>query len=475
MVTLFTFAFERVLGLDKSQSAFWEPFPSRPIRRPLRTCLGPDQPNGPRHVHHLHSRRVLTLGIALGISAIAAFATAPARAGALLLVEAESGKVLQAENATAPWYPASVTKLMTAYVTLRAIRENQITLDTLFRVSRNAVAQSPTKMGFPAGVTVTVDNALKMLMVHSANDMAVVLAEGVSGSIENFADEMTRNAHRLGMSQSNFVNPNGLPADGQVTSARDLAILARALIREFPEYESYWHIGAIKYGRRVMRNTNSLIGRYPGIDGMKTGFICASGFNVVATATRNGKRLIAVVLGAPSSPARAVKAAELLESGFAQNPLSWLTPSRGTVESLQPVMTDPPNLHDEVCGNHRKRPAAEEDDDDTALEAAAGGGPAFSALLSSLRAPTPKGAALLTDFGAITPVVVYTGPKRTEAEIAKLALEEPIAPRHKKKHAAKTAEVKEKEKPEKAATGKATKSTAGKAAEAKTSSRRIAR
>ena len=119
---------------------------------------------------------------------------------------------------------------------------------------------------------------------------------------------------RLGMTESNFVNPNGLPADGQIMSARDLAILARALLHDFPEYDFYWHIPAIKFGRRVMRNYNTLIGRYPGIDGMKTGFICASGYNVVATATRNGKRLIAVVLGAPSSPARAVKAAELLES-----------------------------------------------------------------------------------------------------------------------------------------------------------------
>ena len=146
--------------------------------------------------------------------------------------------MLRAENATYPWYPASVTKLMTAYVTLRAIKDRRITLETLFTVSRNAMAQSPTKMGFPIGTQVTVDNALKMLMVHSANDMAVLLAEGVSGSIENFADEMTRTAHHLGMSETNFVNPNGLPADGQITSARDLAILARALIRDFPEYDS---------------------------------------------------------------------------------------------------------------------------------------------------------------------------------------------------------------------------------------------
>jgi D-alanyl-D-alanine carboxypeptidase len=384
--------------------------------------------------------RTLMLAIGLGPLAAATLPAPDARAEATILVEADTGKVLEAENATYPWYPASVTKLMTAYVTLSAIKAGKITLDTLFTVSHIAAAQSPTKMGIPPGTQVTVDNALKMLMVHSANDMAVVLAEGVSGSVEDFADEMTRTAHRLGMSESNFVNPNGLPADGQITSARDLAILARALIHDFPEYGPYWHIGAIKFGRRVMRNTNSLVGRYPGLDGMKTGFICASGFNVVATATRNGRRLIAVVLGAPSSAARAVKAAELLESGFTQNPLGWLTPALGSVDGLTPINADPPNLHDSVCGPHRKRQPVEEEEEAGSENGNGVGGvdTPFTALLSSLRAPTPKGAQLLSDFGSEPPVVVYTGPTRTPAEVAKLNAIEETAPHHKKKDAAKT-------------------------------------
>ena len=242
---------------------------------------------------------------------------APASAEALLIIEADSGKVLHAEHATYPWYPASTTKLMTAYVTLRAVKESRLPLDTAAaRCRRTRSAQAPSKMGFPAGTPVTVDNALKMLMVKSANDMAVVLAEGVSGSIEKFADDMNPASRRLGMTQSSWVNPNGLPADEQITSARDMAILARAIIRELPEYEMYWRIPAIRFGRRVMRNNNALIGRYPGADGMKTGFICASGFNVVATATRDGRRLIAVVFGARSSAVRAEKAAQLFESGF---------------------------------------------------------------------------------------------------------------------------------------------------------------
>jgi D-alanyl-D-alanine carboxypeptidase len=333
---------------------------------------------------------------------------ARANAEALLLIEADTGKVLHAENATIPWYPASITKIMTVYVTLRAVKEGRITLDKLIPVSPNAVAQQPVKMGFPTGTMLTVDNALKMLLVKSANDMAVVLAEGVAGSIENFADQMNQTARRLGMTQSNFVNPNGLPADEQIVSARDMAILARAALREFPEYDYYWHLPGIRLGRRVVRNYNTLLGRYAGADGMKTGFICASGFNLVATATRNGKRLIAVVLGAPSGAVRAVKAAQLLERGFQSAPLAWLTPSLGTVDGLQPVNVEPPNLRDEMCGKHRKRPAAENEDDSFANLPADS---PYAVFLSSLRMANSKGAPLLQDAQLGEPVVVFTGPK----------------------------------------------------------------
>src|SRR6516162_3955571 len=331
-----------------------------------------------------------------------------ARAEARLLIDAESGKVLEGENATHPWYPASVTKLMTTYVTFKALREQRITPDTVFTYGPNAAAQQPSKMGFKVGTQVTVDNALKMMLVHSANDMAVVLAEGVSGSIDKFADEMNASARRLGMTQTSYVNPNGLPADEQITSARDLAILARALIREFPEYDSYWHIGAIKFGKRIYRNTNKLIDAYPGADGMKTGFICASGFNLVATATRGNKRLIAVVLGAPSSAVRATKAAQLLESGFSPNPLSWLMPSQGTVDSLVPLAVAPPNLREDICGKNRRRPSEEDE------EEAAGGTAAGSFLLSALRGTPPPASALLTSglASATPPVEVYVGPAR---------------------------------------------------------------
>src|SRR6476659_968480 len=334
--------------------------------------------------------RAVILGLTVGVLALAA--TDRANAEAQLLIEASTGKVLHAENATYPWYPASVTKLMTAYTTLRAVKEGRLSLNTLLPRSRNAAAQQPTKMGFKVGAAVTVDNALKMLMVKSANDIAVAIAEGVGGSIAGFADLMNANARRLGMSQSNFVNPNGLPAENHISSARDLGILARALIREFPEYDSYWHISSIRYGSRVMRNYNSLIDRYPGADGMKTGFICASGYNVVASATRNGRRLIAVILGSWSGAVRAQKAEQLLGRGLTGGGLSWRPPSLGTFEALAPIDAHPPNLPEKMCGGHRRKPPSEENEEEPE-EAAASGEPdngqqAF--MLSSLKPATGK-------------------------------------------------------------------------------------
>jgi D-alanyl-D-alanine carboxypeptidase len=364
---------------------------SRAVMSSTRSCL---------------ARMLMWVSIACAATALA---MSRAQAEALLVIDVENGKVLYEHNAGYPWYPASVTKLLTAYVTLRAVNEGRLNLDTPLVVSANAAAQSPVKMGFAVGTVVTVDNALKMLMVKSANDMAVVLAEGVAGSIESFADEMNATARRLGMIQSSFVNPNGLPADDQITSARDLAILARAILRDLPEYDYYWHLPGIRMGKMVRWNYNTLIGRYPGADGMKTGFICAAGFNLVASATRNGRRLIAVVLGAPSSAARALKAAQLLERGFnSNNALAWLSGPLGTVESVQPVAAAPPNLRDAMCGPHRKRPASEDEDD---LVANNNPESPYAVFLASLHPGKAKGAAPLQEGKLGGPVLVYTGTK----------------------------------------------------------------
>ena len=361
------------------------------------------------------------------VAALAVVSPRAAHTEALLVVEVDTGKVLQADNATMPWYPASVTKIMTAYVTLKAVKDGRLTLDTLLTVSPVAASQSPSKMGFRPGIQVTVDNALKMMMVKSANDMAVVLAEGVGGSVDGFSAMMNQAAARLGMTQTSYVNPNGLPADGQITSARDLAILARAVIRDLPEYEYFMHIPSIRYGRRITQNFNRLIGRYPGADGFKTGFICASGYNLVASATRNGKRLIAVVLGASSGQMRAVRAAQLLERGFGNNGLGWLRPSLGTVDNLVPIDASPPNLRDEMCNGKRKRPATDEDEDVVAANGGASGGGenAVTFFTAGLQPPMAKPSELLAAAAAPSePIPVYTGPTKSgTALIAAVAAE----------------------------------------------------
>ncbi|HEX5777525.1 MAG TPA: serine hydrolase [Xanthobacteraceae bacterium] len=312
-------------------------------------------------------RPLRLFGLAIAASCVLA---ATAQAGPYLVVDYASGRVIAESDAGVPWHPASVTKLMTTYLAFQAMRERRVEPLTLLKVSENAVAQPPSKMGFKAGTEVTLDNAIKMLMVRSANDIAVVIAEGLAGSVQSFAHQMNATAGRLGMSGTRFVNPHGLPEELQVTTARDMAILARALIRDFPEYEFYFRIPAIQIGKRVIRNHNRLIGRYPGADGMKTGFICSSGFNVVAGAQRNGRKLIAVVFGAYSSSQRAEDAATLFERGFRSD----LMPNEiGTLEQIKNVHAAPHDMRDEMCNPKRRRPTAvssigEDEEDEESAE-----------------------------------------------------------------------------------------------------------
>ena len=271
-----------------------------------------------------------------------------------LVIDANSGEVLFDEGSTRPWYPASLTKLMTAYVAFTAIKQGRVTLDTPFVMSARAARMPPSKMAFNPGTEVTLDNALKMLMVKSANDIAIMIAEGISGSVEDFAQEMNATAARLGMTNSHFVNPNGLHDPHHVSSARDLAIIAQALYKEFPAYSGLYSIGALQLGTTIIPTHNGLIGRYPGADGMKTGFTCPAGFNVVASAQRNDRRLITVVLGYPNAKLRTLKAASLLDAGFS-------APGTGrVVKDLKNVPGDPPNLRADVCGKNRKQYAQED-------------------------------------------------------------------------------------------------------------------
>ena len=210
------------------------------------------------------------------------------------------------------------------------------------------------------------------MLVKSANDMAVVIAEGVGGTVENFADMMNREAAAIGMKESRFVNPNGLFVEGQQTSARDMALLARSILLDFPEHaDGYFRIGAVQLGQRIMQNTNGLVGRYPGIEGMKTGFICASGFNLVAVASRNGRRIVAVVFGQPSAADRTIKAAALLDKGFQTGGGMF---SSGVPLDAMPhsSVATPPNVRQDVCVRRKGPPASEEELENAAMPSSTG-------------------------------------------------------------------------------------------------------
>ncbi len=293
----------------------------------------------------LRHRAAFVLGVAVSLFSV------PASAGPTLTVDLSTGQVLHAEEATRPWYPASLTKLMTAYVALDAVRNGKITLQTPLRVSKRANRMAPSKMGFRPGIEVTLENALKIIMVKSANDVSVTIAEGISGSVEGFAAQMNATARALGMYESHFVNPNGLHNPAHVSSARDMAILARALYTHFPNQQNLYGIGAIQLGRRVMRNTNGIIGRYPGANGMKTGYVCASGYNVVASATRYGRTLIVVVMGAPSGTVRTHQAMAMFDRGFGGSSYG-----SGQLQGLpRSGYSTPPNMRGEVCNGKRRR------------------------------------------------------------------------------------------------------------------------
>jgi len=250
---------------------------------------------------------------------VASLAAGPARAdiGAFILVDAKTGAVVEQKNATRKWYPASLTKMMTAYVTFKAIREGRATLKSAVVQSKNSLSEPPSKMGFKVGTRFTIDTALKIILIKSANDVAVALGEAVSGSEAAFIAAMNSEAKRLGMTNTRFTNPHGLPDNRQVTTARDMAILAMALRRDFPEARDFYNHPGIRFGKKTLRSANrEFLLRVPGANGMKTGYICNSGYNVAASVTRRGRTLIAIILGAGSGLERTAFARQLFDNGF---------------------------------------------------------------------------------------------------------------------------------------------------------------
>ncbi len=287
------------------------------------------------------ARIVLLIALALPSAALAR----PA-----LVFDVATDKVLYSEDADQLWHPASVTKLLTAYLTFEALKAGKLTLEDKVTATKNSQAEPPSKIGLPVGAQMSLNLALRALIIKSANDVSVMIAERISGSEQAFVDAMNAKARQLGMSRSFFVNPNGLPDARQVTTARDMARLTRALIRDFPEYDYLFSLTSLKIGKRYMRSHNSLLRTFEGADGMKTGFICASGYNVVASATRDGVRLVAVVMGSRSGAARRVRAAELLEHGFRR--YGWkamFAPNLDALVMNASLTEGPPNLRPHVC------------------------------------------------------------------------------------------------------------------------------
>lgn len=237
---------------------------------------------------------------------------------AALVANMDNGRVLIKENSDQLNYPASLTKIMTLYLTFDALEHGRLHLDDYLIVSNSAAAASPVKLGIAAGSKISVEDAIKAVAVLSANDVARVLAENLKGGKEgNFADMMTRVANEIGLTNTNFENSSGLPNDDHMSTARDIALLSMAVYKHFPQYWKYFGIRTWTYNGKTYTNGNRLLASYPGCDGMKTGFTNKSRYSLVATAKRDGAHLIVVVLGAENKDVRASAATQLLNRGFA--------------------------------------------------------------------------------------------------------------------------------------------------------------
>jgi D-alanyl-D-alanine carboxypeptidase len=259
---------------------------------------------------------------------------------AAIVVDANSGRVLHAANADSLRHPASITKIMTLYLVFEQIEAGKLRLDTPLPVSAHAASQAPSKLGLRPGQTISVEDAIKALVTKSANDIAAVIAEAIGGDEETFAKMMTRKARALGMSRTVYANASGLPDDDQVTTARDQALLGRAIQDRFPRHYRYFATSSFYFGGRAIRNHNNLLGRVAGVDGIKTGFIRKSGFNLVTSVRRGNRHLVLVVIGGASAGARDARMRSLIEEyvaqGATERTVARITEGTHTAEAPQP-------------------------------------------------------------------------------------------------------------------------------------------
>lgn len=308
-----------------------------------------------RHAGRTAATVVLGVALTLGIAA-------QTIAGPHILVDVTTGKVIEHDQAFQRWYPASLTKLMVTYTTFDLLRSGKITLATRIVMSKESAGQPASKLYLKPGDSMTLDDALKAMLTKSANDIAYAIAENLGGDMPTFVNMMNTEAVRLGMFSTHFINPNGLPGDGQYTSARDLAVLVMALRREFPQYAGYFSLEGIKIGKRQYGNYNKLIGRFAGADGMKTGFICASGYNQISTATRNGHTMLSVVLGADTLIGRSDMSAALLEKGMATDETSKM-PQLAKLPPYGATRDVVADVSQQICKKKGKKVRSEANDD----------------------------------------------------------------------------------------------------------------
>ncbi|RDS79113.1 D-alanyl-D-alanine carboxypeptidase [Dyella monticola] len=260
---------------------------------------------------------LLAVVLCLGLAGFAGVAHA---GYAAIVIDPATGQIISAVNADEQNYPASLTKMMTLYLTFQALQSGKLKVDQELPVSSWAASRAPTKLGLRAGQTISVNDCILGMVTKSANDAATVVAETLGGSEGHFAELMTAQAAALGMTATHFANANGLPDPNNVSTARDLAKLAMALYHDFPQYSNYFATKEFVFRGRLVRGHNNLMDRYPGMDGLKTGFTDASGFNLASTAVRDGRRLFAVVLGGRTASARDNLMARLLDDGFDNEP-----------------------------------------------------------------------------------------------------------------------------------------------------------
>lgn len=282
---------------------------------------------------------------------LALLSLAPARANPMLLVDMDSFEVLYAQEAGQPWHPASLTKLMTAYVAFEQIALGKATLDTPIVISKKAFNQAPSKSGLAIGSAVTLKDALYLMLVKSANDVAMAIAETLAGDEASYVALMNDAASRMGLTATRYTNPNGLHDPAQVTSARDLAILSLYIRQSFPQYMPIFGTGTVMLNGKALESENKLLASFAGTTGMKTGFVCASGLNMVATVDRNGRRLLAVILGGSSARDRNERTAELILRGLSGSAL----PTGQTVLTLgNNPGAAPVDMRPLICGKDAK-------------------------------------------------------------------------------------------------------------------------